>query len=78
MSNRQLEEQQERRHAEAAAAALGISIEELDLLEWRDEPNRSDEGVLYGHDVYFDEGSDEAVLAKLGTDAGEFIRVGPL
>lgn len=78
MSNRQLEDQQERRQAEVVAKALGISRDELDRLEWRIEENASDDGALYGHDIYFEEGSDEDVLAKLGTAVGEFIRIGPL
>ncbi len=76
MSNRQLEEQQERRQAESVAEALGITVDELDQLEWRIEENTSDDGALYGNDIYFEEGSDEGVLTKLGTAVGEYIRVG--
>lgn len=78
MSNRLLEEQEERRQTKSVADALGISVDDLDQLEWRIEENMSEDGVLYGHDIYFEEGSDDDVLAKLGTAVGEFIRVGPL
>lgn len=78
MSNRQLEQQQERRQAERVAEALGITVDDLDQLEWRVEESTSDEGALYGHDIYFEEGSDDDVLAKLGTAVGDFIRVGPI
>ncbi len=79
MSNRQLEEQAEQHQNMAVAVALGISADDLDRLEWRIEDEISDDGALYGHNVYFEEGPDPGVLAKLSNRlTGAFIRIGPL
>lgn len=79
MSNRQLEDRYEQEQAKAVAAALGISADDLDQLEWRLEPHESSEGLLYGHNVYFDEGSDPEVLKRIrGASDQGWIRIGPL
>ncbi|MCW1994794.1 hypothetical protein [Bradyrhizobium diazoefficiens] len=76
---RLLEEQQEQQQAEAVAAALGISIDELDELDWTLETHESDDGVLYGHNVYFAEGSDPEILSRIdGLVDGRWVRIGPL
>jgi hypothetical protein len=77
MSNRQLEERQEREYAAKVAAALGISVEDLDRLEWSIDESGSD-GAVHGYNVNFDEGSDPAILAKIeGLVHGRWIRIGP-
>lgn len=76
MSNRQLEERMEREHDAQIADALGISAEDYELLEARIEPVDSDGGTV-GWDVYFEEGSDPEVIAKIpGAEVGGFKRIG--
>ncbi|WP_316227766.1 hypothetical protein [Bradyrhizobium sp. SZCCHNR3015] len=72
-------EQGEPDRDEALATALGITIEELDELDWRLEDHTSKDGLLYGHNVYFGESSDPEVLKKIGGLVnGEWVRIGPL
>ncbi|WP_029083881.1 MULTISPECIES: hypothetical protein [unclassified Bradyrhizobium] len=79
MSKELLEERHEREQAEAVASALGISTDELDELDWRLEPHESDDGLLYGHNVYFGEGSDPEILKRIdGLVNGKWVRIGPL
>lgn len=78
MSSRQLEEIQEQQQAEAVAAALGISVDDLDQLEWELSPHESDDGMLYGYNVEFGEGSDPDTLARIpGLINGSWVRIGP-
>jgi hypothetical protein len=78
MSSRQLEELQEQRQAEAVAAALGISVDDLDKLEWELLPHESKDGLLYGYNVEFGDGSDPEVLARIpGLVHGSWVRIGP-
>jgi hypothetical protein len=79
MSSRELEDRNERNQHEAVAMALGISANDLDQLDWRLEDHASDDGLLYGHNVYFGEGSDPEILAKIdGLTNGEWVRIAPL
>ncbi len=79
MSSRELEEQAEIEQQEVIASALGISVEELDELDWRLEDHLSDDGLLYGHNVYFAEGSAPDILTKIsGLTNNEWVRIGPL
>ncbi|MCV0404579.1 MAG: hypothetical protein K5924_12865 [Chloroflexi bacterium] len=79
MSSRELEDRNERNQNEAVAMALGISANDLDQLDWRLEDHASDDGLLYGHNVYFGEGSDPEILAKIdGLTNGEWVRIAPL
>jgi hypothetical protein len=79
MSNSLLEERQERERAEAVASALGISVGDLEQFDWTIEPHVSDDGMLYGHNVYFAEGSDAAILTRIGgLIDGRWVRIGPI
>jgi hypothetical protein len=79
MSKALLEERQEREQAEAVASALGISTDELDELDWTIEAHESDDGLLYGYNIYFGEGSDPAILKRIdGLKDGRWIRIGPI
>jgi len=79
MSNRELEIRDESDFATAVAAALGISVDELDELNWRIEDHNSDDGLVYGHNVYFDEGSDITILGRIaGLGNKNWIRIGPI
>jgi hypothetical protein len=79
MSNTQLGERQEREQAEAIAAALGITADELEGLDWTIDDHASDDGLVYGHNIYFGENSDPDVLARInGLIDGRWVRIGPL
>lgn len=79
MSNRQLEERQERDFEKAVAEALGISINDLDKVEWTEDRDESGEGVHYGHIITFEEGSDQDVLNKIvGLEDNRWIKIHPI
>lgn len=79
MSSRQMEELQDQRYAAAVAEALGISVDDLNETEWEAVPHESDDGVLYGYNVEFSEGSDPDVLARIpGLVDGSWVRIGPV
>jgi hypothetical protein len=74
-----LEDRQEREHVEAVAAALGISVTDLEQLNWTIEDHASDDGLLYGHNVYFADGSDPAILNRIkGLTNDRWVRIEPL
>ena len=61
------------------AAALAISASDLEGLDWTIEPHASDDGVLYGYNVYFGEGCDPEILARIeGLTDGRWVRIGPI
>lgn len=79
MSNMQLEERQEELFEAALAEALGISVEDLGLLEYDLQEHSSEEGLHYGYNVYFLEGSDPDVLSRIsGLGDQDWVRIGPL
>lgn len=55
MSNRQLEEMQEKLANQKLASVLGISYDELRELEWDIDTNESDDGLIYKYIVTFSE-----------------------
>ena len=61
MSNRQLEEQQERQRDEAVAAALGISVETLLERGYSVDENVGNDGTVYSHIVTFDDGQTDHI-----------------
>ena len=78
MSSRKLEEQQEREQDLAVAAAISISVQELDELNYILEPCEDDDGLLYGYNVYFSEGSNQEILFRIsGLNDGRWVRIGP-
>jgi hypothetical protein len=78
MSSRQLEELQEREQAQALASTLKISIDDLDRTVWDLVPHESEDGLIYGYNVEFSEGSDPEVLARIsGLVHGSWVRIGP-
>jgi len=77
MSSRQLEEQMERDEDEAVADHLGITVDELGELDHSLEPHESDDGLLYGYNVYFGDNANPEILAKVlhATDQ-RWVRIG--
>ncbi len=77
MSNRELDERQQRDQDEKLAAALGLTIYELEMLDCRIEPHTSGEGTLYGYNIYFEDASDPDIIAKIpGVVNGDWVRIG--
>lgn len=79
MGSWQLEEKTEEQQAQAVASELGISREDLDLLDWEIEEDRSSEGLLYGHIIHFRDTSHDAILSGIkGLVGGNSVRIGLL
>lgn len=78
MSNRQLEEQQELSGNEPLATALGLSIDELEQLNYEITPNESNDGLVYEYVVSFDECCSESILDKIdGLTSGKSVYLQP-
>lgn len=61
------------------AQSLQISPEYWPKLIVEIIDNHSDDGLLYGHDIYFLEGSDKEVLSRIsGLDEDNMLRIGPI
>jgi hypothetical protein len=76
VSSALLEERQERERNEAVARALGISVDDLDKLDWTLDADASDDGVLYAYTVNFGESSDPEVLSRIkGLQHGRWARI---
>lgn len=58
-------EMQEATENKRLAALLGLTYEELEELTWGVEADYSDDGLLYGYRVEFDEGGNKAILGKI-------------
>ena len=77
MSSRQLEEQQERRFNAWVAEELGLSLDELEGLDWSIDESDGNDGAVYGHIITFDDGSDPDILAKIdGLQDGRWVQIG--
>ena len=62
----------------ALAAAFEITPAELDEILDYHEPHASDDGTLYGYNVYFLMDADPEILAKISLHAGQhWVRLGP-
>lgn len=78
MSNRQLEEMQEKLANEKLASELGISYDELLELEWDIDTNESKDGLIYEYIVTFSEESPQNILNKIeGIEEGYIVRLPP-
>ncbi|PHM11081.1 hypothetical protein [Nostoc sp. 'Peltigera malacea cyanobiont' DB3992] len=78
MSNRQLEEMQEKLANQKLASELGISYDELLELEWDIDTNESDDGLIYEYIVTFSEESPKKILNKIeGIEDGYIVRLQP-
>ncbi len=64
MSNRQLEEMQEKLANQKLASELGISYDDLLELEWDIDTNESDDGLIYEYIVTFSEESQKRSSTK--------------
>ncbi|TWA90211.1 hypothetical protein [Bradyrhizobium stylosanthis] len=65
MSSRQLEEEYEREEAEAIAAALDLTPDELNEIEYVIHEIANDDGLVYGYGVEIKEGAPSYILDKL-------------
>lgn len=77
MSGNRWDDRHERRQAEWAASELGITVEELEVLDWSIHENDGNDGAVYGYRVEFGKGSDPEVLAKIdGLQNGLWVNIG--
>lgn len=68
----QIEAQKDRRLAEL----LGITEDELELIEYEVHPDQSKDGLLYGYIVQFDEDNDRSIMAKInGLISGSYVNL---
>lgn len=78
MSNRQFEEQQELQGNQLLATAIGLSIDELDQLDYEISPNESNDGLIYEYVVSFDESCSKTILDKIdGLTSGKYVYLQP-
>ena len=65
MNKESLEEQRERKQTDRVAAALGITANELESLDWSIQSFGSDDGLVHGHDIHFAKGSNPEILGRI-------------
>ncbi|UFW92136.1 hypothetical protein BjapCC829_48760 (plasmid) [Bradyrhizobium barranii] len=65
MSSRQLEDEYDREEAEAIAAALDLTPDELNEIEYTIHEIANDDGLVYGYGVEIKEGAPQYILDKL-------------
>lgn len=80
MSNRQLEERQEREFAERVASALDLVPHQLDELEWNIDELTGNDGELHGYTITFQKSDDpvcQEIIDRL-TDRMGWVQIGPV
>ena len=78
MSNRQLEEKLEEESDKRIAAALGISIDDLNQLDFEISSNESDEGLVYEYIIHFQDSSPKEILEKIeGLSSRNYVYLEP-
>ena len=78
MSSRELEEKMELEAEEQLASALGLSIEELDELDYEIHTNESNDGLIYEYVVHISESSPSEILSKIdGLSSQNYVRLQP-
>jgi hypothetical protein len=78
MSCRQLEEQMEFEGSEQLASILGLSIDELQELDYQISPNESNDGLIYEYVVTFEDSSPQNILDKIdGLCSGNCVYLQP-
>lgn len=78
MSNQQLEEKQQHESDLCLAKSLGISMDDLDSLNYKVSQNTSDDGCLYGYIVEFNEDSPKEILDKIsGLENNSYVYLSP-
>ncbi|KYK50353.1 hypothetical protein [Bradyrhizobium liaoningense] len=65
MSSRQFEDEHDREEAEAIAAALCLTPDELDKVEYTIHEIANDDGFVYAYGVEIKEGAPQYILDKL-------------
>lgn len=69
---------QEELRRKRLAATLGISIEELNCLEWDINSNESEDGLIYGYVLEFHKGAPKKILNKIkGLEDGRTVYLSP-
>jgi hypothetical protein len=77
MSGGQWDDHHQRKQAEWIASELGITVDELEVLDWSVHQNDGNDGAVYGHRVEFGDDSDPEVLASIdGLQNGRWVNIG--
>lgn len=78
MSSRELEEGMDTKADEKLASALGLSVEELNQLDYETYTNESDDGLIYEHVVHISESSPHEILSKInGLSSRNYVHLQP-
>ncbi|NRQ42613.1 hypothetical protein HRH59_08495 [Rheinheimera sp. YQF-2] len=76
MSSRQLEDMQEEAARKNLASILGISVSELDELDWVEDTEESENGDHYSTIITFSESCPEEILSKIeGIDSNRTVYI---
>ncbi|MEY9181842.1 MULTISPECIES: hypothetical protein [Bradyrhizobium] len=65
MSSRQLKDEYDAQEAEAIAAALDLTLDELNQIEYTINEIANDDGLVYAYGVEIKEGAPQYILDKL-------------
>ncbi|MYL97216.1 hypothetical protein GR702_05450 [Novosphingobium sp. FGD1] len=77
MSSPGFEERQEREFRAWIASEVGLSLDELESLDFDLDAQVGNDGVTYGHVVTFGDGADPELLAKIsGLQDGRWVAIG--
>lgn len=80
MSSEQIDDAIDQRNRRTLANHLGVSLSELENLDWDLDESNGDDGMTYGYILTFHVRDDEqgaALVARL-TDGRGWLRIGPL
>lgn len=78
MSSRQLDEIEEENFARRLARVLGLTYDDLSLLEYDFYPNESRGGFISGHLIIFSDSSPKKILRKIkGIDDNNTVYLSP-
>lgn len=79
MSNRQLDDANEEAFLEHIMGETGLTADELDELEYSVDENTTNDGIVTGYNVTFDNQSNLELLKKAtGSETQSWVRIGSL
>lgn len=60
------------------ADLLGITEDELEQIAYDIQSNESNDGLLYGYNIYFEDNNDPKIMSKInGLTSGKYVRLSP-
>lgn len=71
-------DQIEAKRAKRLADLLGVTDDELEQISYEIDVDQSDDGLVYGHIVRFDDDNDSAIMSKIvGLNSGSYVSLSP-